>query len=137
MSKSINILDKDYVQWVKELGSRYRRSQIKAAVKVNTVMLQFYWELGRDIVQKKAESRWGSGFMRNLSRDLKETNPDATCFSQTNLLYMKNFYLLYQPFMRIRPQLEGEITPQFGEQINQPWPFIKSNCRLAVLSKEV
>lgn len=119
MSKSINILDKDYIQWIKELGSRYRRSQIKAAVKVNTVMLQFYWELGRDIVQKKTESRWGSGFMRNLSRDLKEMNPDATCFSLTNLLYMKNFYLLYQPFMIIRPQLEGDITPRFGEQINQ------------------
>ena len=35
MSKSINILDKDYIQWIKELSSRYRRSQIKAAVKVN------------------------------------------------------------------------------------------------------
>jgi hypothetical protein len=35
MSKSINILDKDYLQWVKELCMRYRNSQIKAAVKVN------------------------------------------------------------------------------------------------------
>ena len=51
MSKSINILDKDYLQWIKELGSRYRRSQIKAAVKVNEEMLRFYWELGRDIVE--------------------------------------------------------------------------------------
>ena len=72
-------------------------------------MLQFYWELGKDIVEKKAESRWGSGFMKNLSRDLKEVNPDATCFSETNLLYMKNFYLLYQPYIT--------ITPQLGEQI--------------------
>ena len=45
MSKSINILDKDYLQWIKELGSRYHRSQIKAAVKVNEEMLRFYWEL--------------------------------------------------------------------------------------------
>ena len=35
MSKSINILDKDYIQWIKDLSSRYRRSQIKASVKVN------------------------------------------------------------------------------------------------------
>jgi predicted nuclease of restriction endonuclease-like (RecB) superfamily len=111
MSKSINILDKDYLQWIKELSSRYRRSQIKAAVKVNQEVLRFYWELGKDIVEKKAESRWGSGFMKNLSRDLKEMNPDATCFSLTNLLYMKNFYLLYQPY--------AEITPQVGEQIVQ------------------
>ena len=59
MSKSINILDKDYVQWIKELSSRYRRSQIKAAVKVNEEMLRFYWELGRDIVERDAENRIG------------------------------------------------------------------------------
>lgn len=92
--KSLSILDKDYLQWIKELSTHFRRSQVKASVRVNQVMLQFYWELGRDIVEKKAESRWGSGFRKNLSRDLKEVNPDATCFSETNLLYMKNFYLL-------------------------------------------
>ena len=116
MSKSINILDTDYIQWIKELSLRYRRSQIKAAVKVNQEMLQFYWELGKDIVEKKAESRWGSGFMKNLSRDLKEVNPDATCFSETNLLYMKNFYLLYQPYITITPQLGEQITQQVVER---------------------
>ena len=42
MNKPISILDKDYLQWVKELCKRYRQSQIKAAVKVNTEMLKFY-----------------------------------------------------------------------------------------------
>ena len=116
MSKSISILDKDYLKWIKELSSRYRRSQIKASMKVNQEMLQFYWELGKDIVEKKAESRWGSGFMKNLSRDLKEVNPDATCFSVTNLLYMKNFYLLYQSYMEITPQVGEQITQQVVEQ---------------------
>ena len=46
----------------------------KSIVKVNQEMLQSYWELGKDIVEKKAESRWGGGFMKNLSRDLKEVN---------------------------------------------------------------
>ena len=116
--KSLSILDKDYLQWIKELSTHYRRSQVKASVKVNQVMLQFYWELGRDIVEKKAESRWGSGFMKNLSRDLKEVNPDATCFSETNLLYMKNFYLLYQPYLTITPQVGEQITQQVAEQFH-------------------
>ena len=116
--KSLSILDKDYLQWIKELSTRFRRSQVKASVKVNQVMLQFYWELGRDIVEKKAESRWGSGFMKNLSRDLKEVNPDATCFSETNLLYMKNFYLLYQPYLQIAPQVGEQITQQHAEQMD-------------------
>lgn len=116
MVKPINILDSDYIQWIKELGSRYRRSQIKAAIKVNEQMLRFYWELGRDIVIKKAESKWGSGFMKCLSRDLKTANPDATCFSQTNLLYMKNFYLLYQQYTENTPQVEEQFTQQVVEQ---------------------
>ena len=118
MEKSISILDKDYSQWISELSSRYRRSQIKAAVKVNQEMLRFYWELGRDIVEMQAESRWGSGFLKNLSRDLKEINPEATCFSQINLLYMKNYYLLYQSYTEIVPQLGEHFTQQVAENFN-------------------
>lgn len=105
MPQPIKILDQDYTKWIAELSSRYRRSQIKAAVKVNSEMLQYYWELGKDIVEKKAENKWGSGFMKNLSRDLRELNPDATCFSETNIMYMKKFYLLYQSYVIISPQV--------------------------------
>ena len=57
--------DVEYKQWLQSLSKRFRQSQIKAAVKVNQEMLAFYWELGRDIVEMDAESRWGSGFMNN------------------------------------------------------------------------
>lgn len=65
MSKEITILDQDYTQWVKDLVKRYRRSQIKAAVKVNEVQLKFNWMLGRDIVEMKVEERWGSLSLNN------------------------------------------------------------------------
>lgn len=122
MGTSITILDKEYKNWIKTLSSRYRKSQIKAALKVNDEMLHFYYDLGKDIVSMKAESKWGSGFMKNLSNDLKEENPEATCFSPTNLLYMKNFYLLYQSYLENAPQVEEKredtaITQQLVEQI--------------------
>lgn len=141
MTTTINILDSEYSHWLKDLCKRYRCSRIKAAVAVNDTMLKFYWSLGRDIVILKAESRWGSKFMANLSRDLKEVNPDAACFSPTNLLYMKNFYRLYHSYCEIAPQ-PGEqsesksespitkvvqrITPQLREQMERdifalPW----------------
>ncbi len=116
MNKPISILDKDYLQWVNELCMRYRQSQIKAAVKVNTEMLKFYWNLGRDIVTLKAEDRWGSKFFHNLSRDLKEANPSTTCFSPKNLLYMKNFYCMYQPYFEIGQQ----VADQLGENVFLP-----------------
>ena len=116
MTKTITIMDKDYIRWVKELSARYRKSQIKAALKVNTEMLHFYYDLGKDVVCMKAESKWGSGFMKNLSRDLKEQNPDATCFSLTNLFYMVNFFSLYQSYLEIIPQVEEKNpkVPQVG-----------------------
>ena len=117
MTKPINILDKDYTEWIKQLGTRYRRSQIKAAIKVNEEMLRFYWELGRDIVMRNAENKYGSGFMKCLSRDLKAENPDATCFSPTNLHYMKNFYLLYQRYTENPQQLAEKSMPQISPQV--------------------
>lgn len=129
MDKSINILDQDYSLWIQDLSKRYRRSQIKASIKVNGEMLKFYWSLGRDIVAMKVESRWGSKFFKNLSKDLKEANPKATCFSEGNLKYMKNFYLLYLPYLNQVPLLEGGKNDynEIGQQVvDQIWKDIIS-----------
>ena len=119
MVKPISILDKDYSQWLKDLSSRYRRSQIKAAVKVNQEMLQFYWELGRDIVERDAENKYGSAFYATLSRDLKNTLPEATSFSETTIRYSKRLYQLYNQILINIPQvgekLRFKILPQVGE----------------------
>jgi len=128
MSKSITIQDKDYLQWVKELGSRYRRSQIKAAVKVNEEMLRFYWELGRDIVERNAENKYGSSFYTSLSTDLKSEIPSATGLSERNLRYIKRFYLLYNEFFVNLQQVAAnfDTCPQFmkkylEELFSIPW----------------
>ena len=70
-------LDSEYVQWVHEIKERYRNAQIKAAVKVNSEQLLFNWQLGRDLVRRKAEERWGSGIVEQLSLDLQNEFPDA------------------------------------------------------------
>ena len=88
-------LDADYAQWIAELKVRYRSAQVKAAVRVNGEKLQFNWELGRDLVQKKAEQRWGSGVVEQVSLDLRKEFPDAEGFSAANLWRMKRWYLFY------------------------------------------
>ena len=87
MGRSLTIIDADYKNWVKELGQRYRRSQIKAAVKVNNEVLKFYWELGRDIVGMDADNKYGSGFYKCLSNNLKEELPGVDGLSPSNLRY--------------------------------------------------
>lgn len=126
MSKSISILDKDYAQWVQELCKRYRQSQIKAAVKVNTEQLKYNWLLGRDIVEMNVEQRWGESVITQLSKDLKEEMPDVNGLSKTNIYYCRKFYQLYNPSNEIFHQLEGEFTDaqnfhQLGGIFEIPW----------------
>ena len=88
-------IDADYADWIADIKSRYRSAQVKAAVKVNAEKLLFNWQLGRDLVQKKAEERWGAGVVEQVSLDLKREFPNAEGFSTSNLWYMKKWYLFY------------------------------------------
>lgn len=118
MSKLLSI-NKEYAEWLKSLSQRFRQSQIKAAVKVNSELLKFYWSLGQDIVERNFENTYGSEFFKNLSLDLKEEFPDTKGFSPTNLGYIKRFYMLYSNVMRISPQVEGK-SPQISNLSNYP-----------------
>ena len=117
MSKRLTIIDNDYTNWVEELCKRYRRSQIKAAVKVNQEMLRFYWELGREIEEMHVEERWGEGAIRNLSTDLQRQIPNASGLSRSNIYYAKKFYLLYAPYLNAVPQVVGQLE---GKELPQP-----------------
>ena len=107
-SHDVNI-DKEYAQWIAELKVRYRSAQAKAAVRVNAEQLLFNWELGRDLVQKKAEERWGAGVVEQVSLDLQAAFPESKGFSTTNLYYMKQWYLFYCKEPEKLYQLGGEL----------------------------
>lgn len=88
-------LDSDYGKWLTELIGRYRRAQVKAAVKVNAEKLIWNWQTGRDLVQRKAEEQWGTGIVEQLSLDLQAAFPGETGFGTSNLWYMKKWYMFY------------------------------------------
>ena len=88
-------LDSEYTQWICEIKDRYRRTQVKAAVKVNAEQLMFNWSLGRDLVLRKAEEKWGTGVVEQISLDLQNEFPLVKGFSTTNLWYMKKWYQFY------------------------------------------
>ena len=88
-------IDADYVAWLSEIKQRYHSAQIKAAVKVNSEKLAFNWSVGRDLVIRKAEEKWGSGVVEQLSFDLQEAFPNEKGFSSRNLWNMKKWYITF------------------------------------------
>ena len=111
--KDIVTIDNDYRQWIGEISCRYRQSQIKAAVRVNSAMLEFYWSLGRDLSQKQFLNTYGSGFFNKVSAEL----PDVKGLSPTNIKYFKYFYELYSPLLGNRKQVVDESSVQNCPQV--------------------
>ena len=102
--------DKEYVEWLSEVKTRFRQCQIKAAIRVNTTMLELYWSIGRDLVALRAEERWGAGVVKQFALDMRQAFPDATGFSHTNVKYMKQWYSFYFEQFAKSHQVDGQLT---------------------------
>ena len=162
MVKSHDVhLDADYADWIAELKHRYRSAQVKASVRVNSEKLLFNWELGRDLVQKKAEEKWGAGVVEQVSLDLQREFPGNEGFSAQNLWFMKQWYLFYsspeaceklyqlgrelayrkllQPVREILQQpvaeMENEKLQQVVREFPSPFGLVPWGHHIAIISK--
>lgn len=100
---------RSYRNWILDLRKRYKAMQCKAAVAVNSAMLEFYWGLGRDISEKYPGKRRNVAFFAKLSPDLVRDIGNAKGLSERNLHYALSFYDLYAPYL---PQVAADKPAQ-------------------------
>jgi predicted nuclease of restriction endonuclease-like (RecB) superfamily len=125
------IHDKNYKAWLADIKSKIRNAQLKAAVAVNTQLLEFYWELGADIIEKQKNAKWGDGLVDQLSKDLSAEFPEMKGFSRSNLMYIRQWYLFYSGGTPIVQQPVGQLAQQPVALITQiPWGH-----NIAIISK--
>lgn len=124
-------IDSDYAVWLSEIKRRYHSAQIRAAVKVNIEKLCFNWSIGRDLVVRKAEEKWGNGVVEQLSLDLQDAFPNEKGFSSRNVWRMKQWYLFFSTHDAIEklPQLVAELQeieklPQLGAEMDSEFPLV-------------
>lgn len=109
MEKEIMIFDQGSIIWVQGLKERYTRQQIKAHPAGMNYCLECCWSVGKDIVSEQSENKYGSGFYKQLSSDLKNELPGVKGLSPTNLKYMKYYYELFKYSAENRPQLVDDL----------------------------
>lgn len=80
-----------YADWLADLKAQVHTARQRAALAVNTEMLQLYWRIGRDILDRQARQGWGAKVIDRLSHDLRSEFPDLGGFSARNLKYMRKF----------------------------------------------
>jgi len=114
-----SLTTQEYKEWINELKDKFQSSQIKASLAVNSALLEFYWNLGGEIVQKQKDFSWGSGFLQQLSADLSSEFPDVKGFSYRNIRAIKQWYIFWQ---QVVAKTENEEAKQLVSQLVQiPW----------------
>lgn len=84
-------LPADYGAFLTDLNDRIRAAQVRAALAVNSELVQLYWQIGRDILERQQREGWGAKIIDRLSVDLRREFPEMKGFSSRNLKYMRAF----------------------------------------------
>lgn len=95
------------------IKTRLKTAQIRAALAANSELIQFYWELGTELIEKQKSHQWGSGFLEQFSHDMRQAFPEMQGFSVRNLQRIRQFAQLYPDLL---------ITPQAVAQL--PWGHV-------------
>ena len=98
-----------YERFLTDLKTLIKTSQIKAVLAVNSELIQLYWKIGRDILQRQQQEGWGSKVIDRLSQDLKREFPNMKGFSPRNLKYMRAFAEAH-PNQQIVQEVLAQIT---------------------------
>lgn len=102
-------LDPQYQNLLNEIKSHLKKSQLRAAISVNHELIQFYWEVGKLIIERQQQSKWGDKLFDVLSDDLRRSFPDTEGFSKTNLKNMRLFAKNY-PNKEFSQALPDQLT---------------------------
>ncbi len=147
-----SIINNKYKDWLYELKQNFQKAQIKAHIKVNSTLLEFYWQLGNDIIQKQKEFEWGSGFLQQLSMDLSAEFPEVKGFSYRNLRAVRQWVTFWQQLVaktektkeeQLVPKLEntkgqqvvGELEKTKGKQLVSQLTQIPWGHNIAIIQK--
>lgn len=99
--------DSEYVRLVSLISDLWEDAKAKAAIAVNTELLDANWQTGQYIVEFEqggnAKAKYGDRLLSNLSKDL--TRLKGRGFSRSNLIYMRKLYLAFPKSETLSHQL--------------------------------
>lgn len=96
-TNQLPINDPEYMRLVSLISNLWEGAKAKAAIAVNTELLDAKWQTGRYIVEFEqggnTKAKYGDRLLVSLSKDL--TRLKGRGFSRSALTYMRKFYLAF------------------------------------------
>ena len=89
------VTTQEFRKFVSDIIQKIRNAQYESLKFVNYNMICLYWDIGRDIVAKQKNAKWGEAFLATMSKDLRKTFPNMSGFSVQNLKSIRYWYKFY------------------------------------------
>ena len=96
------IATKEFNNFVNEIKEKILSAQYEALKKVNKELINLYWGIGKNIVDKQKQYGWGKSVVQNLSLELQKEFVGIKGFSVQNLWNMRQFYLEYKDSQKLQ-----------------------------------
>lgn len=87
------MIESDFKKIINTIKEDIKKTQMKAAQKVNSELIMFYFRLGKIVSENKS---YGNNFTKQISIELKLTFPNMKGFSERNIRAMRLFYEEYK-----------------------------------------
>lgn len=81
----------DYLSVLDGVKQKVREARYRAQRTVNTELIGMYWQIGKVLVERTDQARWGDNLIKRLAADLRAEFPGTRGFSARNLAYMRAF----------------------------------------------
>jgi len=100
----------DYSKLLQKVSNVIEEARKKTVRQINTIITQTYWEIGRLIVEEEQKGKeragYGEHLIKRLSKDL--TRQFGKGFTETNLKYIRQFYVAYPKLYALRTKSKEE-----------------------------
>ncbi len=110
---------KDYRLFLNSIKKRIQETRVQASLAVNRELVQLYWSIGKEIVEKQNQDGWGANVIERLGKDLQNAFPGIKGFSTSNIFRMRKFFLFCQKVAPVGPLLREPAIP--SELLDIPW----------------
>ena len=84
-----------YKQLLVTIKQQVQSAQAKAALAINSSLIQLYWNMGKMIADNQALFEGRNNYVEQLVKDLRTAFPDMKGCSRSNLFYIRKFYQFY------------------------------------------
>jgi len=108
-NNTILSFDNDYRAFLTELKENVRKTQLKASIAANSIIVDFYWELGKEIVRLDKANHWGAKLIEQLATDLRLEFSEVKGFSRRNLYAIRQWYMFFSTQFEFVPQVVAQL----------------------------